>query len=61
MLNFWEYLRQITISIWCVIINFIIIYSGVGANCIYPIVGICKFGWKMCGSDINLESIQWAQ
>ena len=34
---------------------------GVGANCIYPVLGTLKFGWKMSGSDINKESIDWAR
>mgnify|MGYP000988606788 CR=1 FL=1 len=33
---------------------------GVGANCIYPILAIVKYGWKMCGSEINDSSIKWA-
>lgn len=34
---------------------------GVGANCIYPIVGVCQYGWDFVGSDIDLESIKNAQ
>jgi 23S rRNA (adenine1618-N6)-methyltransferase len=30
---------------------------GVGANCIYPLIGHKAFGWSFVGSDINLESI----
>ena len=26
---------------------------GVGANCIYPIVGHCEYGWRFVGSDID--------
>jgi 23S rRNA (adenine1618-N6)-methyltransferase len=26
---------------------------GVGANCIYPILGVTAFNWKMTGSEIN--------
>lgn len=26
---------------------------GVGANCIYPILGVTAFKWKMTGSEIN--------
>lgn len=33
---------------------------GVGANCIYPILGTLNFNWKMTGSEINLNSIKWA-
>ena len=34
---------------------------GVGANCIYPILGTLKYNWKMTGSEINLTSIKWAE
>jgi 23S rRNA (adenine1618-N6)-methyltransferase len=30
---------------------------GVGANCIYPIIGFHEYGWKMVASDINSESL----
>lgn len=26
---------------------------GVGANCIYPIIGHCEYGWSFLGSDID--------
>ncbi len=34
---------------------------GVGANCIYPILGAKINGWKMVGSDINLDSVSYAR
>jgi len=34
---------------------------GVGANCIYPIIGFHEYGWSFLGSDINPVSIQAAQ
>jgi len=34
---------------------------GVGANCIYPIVGNRSYGWKFIGSEIDEVSIQNAQ
>jgi len=34
---------------------------GVGANCIYPIVGNRSYGWKFIGSEIDIVSIQNAQ
>ena len=34
---------------------------GVGANCIYPIVGVKEFGWKFIGSDIDELAITAAQ
>ena len=30
---------------------------GVGANCIYPIIGTCEYGWKFIGTDIDAVSI----
>lgn len=34
---------------------------GVGANCIYPIIGCSEYGWNFVGSDISLDSINNAQ
>lgn len=34
---------------------------GVGANCIYPIIGSFEYGWKFVGSDIDKEAIVNAQ
>ncbi len=34
---------------------------GVGANCIYPIIGVVEYGWKFIGSDIHPESLAIAQ
>lgn len=34
---------------------------GVGANCIYPIIGCYEYDWSFVGSDINLDSIKNAQ
>lgn len=34
---------------------------GVGANCIYPLVGNKSYGWKFIGSDIDPVAIQNAQ
>ena len=33
---------------------------GVGANCIYPIIGIKEYGWSFVGSDIEPKAIQSA-
>jgi len=30
---------------------------GVGANCIYPIVGICEYNWSFVGADIDVKAI----
>ncbi len=34
---------------------------GVGANCIYPIIGVTEYDWKFIGSDIDPKSITSAQ
>ncbi len=34
---------------------------GVGANCIYPIIGRAAYGWEFVGSDISQESIESAR
>lgn len=34
---------------------------GVGANCIYPIIGHCSYGWRFVGTDINPASVNSAQ
>ena len=34
---------------------------GVGASCIYPIIGVAEYGWKFIGTDIDSKSIASAQ
>ena len=34
---------------------------GVGANCIYPIIGRCEYGWHFVGSDIDGVAVRAAQ
>jgi 23S rRNA (adenine1618-N6)-methyltransferase len=34
---------------------------GVGASCIYPILGVAEYGWQFIGSDIDSKSIAYAQ
>ena len=34
---------------------------GVGANCIYPIIGVVEYGWNFIGSDTDLKSIDSAR
>jgi 23S rRNA (adenine1618-N6)-methyltransferase len=34
---------------------------GIGANCIYPIIGVQEYGWSFVGSDIDLVAINNAQ
>jgi 23S rRNA (adenine1618-N6)-methyltransferase len=33
---------------------------GVGANCIYPILGVTEYGWRFIGSDVDATSIETA-
>lgn len=34
---------------------------GVGANCVYPIIGSREYGWSFIGSDIDERALQAAQ
>ena len=34
---------------------------GLGASCIYPIIGVTAYGWRFIGSDIDPKSIASAQ
>lgn len=34
---------------------------GVGANCIYPIIGVTEYDWNFIGSDIDPKSIESAK
>jgi len=34
---------------------------GVGANCVYPIIGHAEYGWSFIGSDIDRQSIEAAK
>ena len=34
---------------------------GVGASCIYPIIGVVEYGWNFIGSDIDAKSIESAR
>jgi 23S rRNA (adenine1618-N6)-methyltransferase len=34
---------------------------GVGANCIYPILGVTEYGWNFIGSDVDPKSIESAK
>lgn len=30
---------------------------GVGANCIYPLLGQCEYGWRFVGSDVDATAL----
>jgi 23S rRNA (adenine1618-N6)-methyltransferase len=34
---------------------------GVGANCIYPIIGVKEYGWNFVGTDIDPKSVETAK
>lgn len=34
---------------------------GVGANCIYPIIGVAEYNWSFIGTDVDQKSIDSAQ
>ena len=34
---------------------------GVGANCVYPLIGHSEYGWSFVGSDTNPEALACAQ
>jgi len=34
---------------------------GVGANCVYPLIGQKTYGWSFVGSDIDQAAIEVAQ
>lgn len=33
---------------------------GVGANCIYPLLGHCDYGWRFVGSDVDATALRAA-
>ena len=41
--------------------NINVLDIGVGANCIYPIIGHAEYGWKFTGVDIDPLALKYAQ
>ena len=39
----------------------IVLDIGMGANCIYPIVGAREYGWRFVGTEIDPVALQWAK
>ena len=33
---------------------------GVGANCVYPLIGVHEYGWRFIGTDIDPAAVDWA-
>lgn len=34
---------------------------GVGANCIYPLIGASEYGWRFVGAEIDPIALRWAR
>ena len=34
---------------------------GVGANCIYPLIGRCEYGWQFTGVDVSADALASAE
>ena len=34
---------------------------GMGANCIYPLIGAREYGWRFVGTEIDPVALQWAK
>lgn len=34
---------------------------GVGANCIYPLIGVHEYGWRFTGTETNSQALSSAQ
>jgi len=34
---------------------------GVGANCIYPLIGAREYGWSFVGSEVDPVALRWAR
>jgi 23S rRNA (adenine1618-N6)-methyltransferase len=34
---------------------------GVGANCVYPLLGASEYGWRFVGTEIDPVSLEWAR
>lgn len=39
----------------------VVLDIGVGANAIYPIIGVREYGWHFVGTDIDPTAIAWAR
>ncbi|MCB1274941.1 23S rRNA (adenine(1618)-N(6))-methyltransferase RlmF [Prosthecobacter sp.] len=34
---------------------------GTGASVIYPLIGVCEYGWSFVGAEVDASSLHWAQ
>lgn len=39
----------------------VVLDIGVGANCIYPLVGAAEYGWRFVGSEVDPVALRWAR
>jgi 23S rRNA (adenine1618-N6)-methyltransferase len=33
---------------------------GSGANCIYPLLGVCEYGWSFVAAEVDAKAFRWA-
>jgi len=41
--------------------NVAVLDVGIGANCIYPLIGTSEYGWSFVGTDIDPIAVAWAR
>ncbi|MBK8039737.1 MAG: 23S rRNA (adenine(1618)-N(6))-methyltransferase RlmF [Verrucomicrobiaceae bacterium] len=34
---------------------------GSGANCIYPLLGVCEYGWSFVAAEVDAKAYRWAE
>ena len=39
----------------------VVLDIGVGANCVYPLIGASEYGWRFVGSEIDPVALRWAR
>lgn len=39
----------------------VVLDIGVGANCVYPIIGVHEYGWRFVGSEVDPVAAQWTE
>jgi len=39
----------------------VVLDIGIGANCIYPLIGAREYGWRFVGSEIDPLALRWAK
>jgi 23S rRNA (adenine1618-N6)-methyltransferase len=41
--------------------HIVVLDVGVGANCVYPIIGVSEYGWRFVGTDIDPVALESAR